>query len=149
MKIFIGSDHAGFTLKQSLVTWLKGKGFEVEDEGASDFDEGDDFPKFISKVAREVRSDLDNSRGIAIGGSGNGEAMMANRFKGVRASVYYGGDRNIIKMSRKHNNANVLCLGARFISEDEAKEVIDMWLHEPFSSDPKYERRNKELDELV
>lgn len=145
MKIFIGTDHAGFELKEALVLFLKTLGHDVEDMGAHTFEALDDYPDFIRPAAEAVAVNPD-SRGIILGGSGQGEAMCANRVKGVRAAVYYGGAVDIVILSREHNNANILSLGARFIEEDEAKEVVRVWLETPFSTDEKHARRIKKID---
>ena len=151
MKIFIGSDHAGFELKGKLIPFLKGLGHEVEDEGAFEYDAQDDYPDFIKPVAEEISKNPDSTqyRGIVLGGSGQGEAICANRFKNVRAMTYYApsrGEVDIIKDSRGHNDSNVLSLGARFLSEDEAKIAIKEWLETPFSGDERHVRRIAKLD---
>ncbi len=94
MKIFVASDHAGFGLKEKMIPFLQSLGYEVVDKGANEYDEGDDFPDFISQVAREVSMNPNNTKGIVMGGSGQGEAMLANRFKNVLATVYYGGGKS-------------------------------------------------------
>lgn len=150
-KIYIGSDHAGFALKGKLIPFLCGLGHEVVDCGPEQFDPADDYPKYILSVARSVAEDVKNgklSKGIVIGGSGEGEAITANRLKGVRAATYYGGSHEIIKLSREHNDTNILSLGARFISETEAKVVAKLWLETKFSHDERHIRRIKEIDEL-
>ncbi len=144
MKIFLASDHAGFELKNTLVQHLRGKGREVKDYGPLNLDLGDDYPKLIKPLAHAVVLEP-GSMGIAIGGSGEGEAMECNRVKGVRAAVYYGGPMEIITLSRRHNDANVLALGARFVTPEEAKEAVDLWLATPFSGEERHERRIKEL----
>ena len=145
MKIFIGTDHAGFELKETLVSFLRELGHDVEDLGAHTFEALDDYPDFIRPVAEAVARDTE-ARGIILGGSGQGEAMCANRVKGVRAAVYYGGAVDIVVLSREHNNANILSLGARFIEEDEAKEVVRVWLDTPFGGEEKHARRIAKLD---
>lgn len=145
-KIFIGTDHAGFELKEALVTFLRAHGHEVEDFGAHSFEALDDYPDFIRPVAEAVAGDS-RARGIILGGSGQGEAMCANRVKGARAAVYYGGIVDIAILSREHNDANILSLGARFIETEEAKEVVRVWLATPFSSEEKHARRIKKLDD--
>ena len=127
MRIYIGSDHAGMELKGVLTTFLRANGHDVEDLGAHTLDPLDDYPDFIHPVAEAVANDS-TSRGIILGGSGQGEAMCANRVKGVRAAVYYGGPFDIAVLSREHNDANILSLGARFVEEDEAREVVRVWL---------------------
>ncbi len=146
MKIYIGTDHAGFELKEALKKFLGELGYEVEDKGAFSLDPADDYPDFIRPTAEAVANDPERSRGIILGGSGQGEAMVANRFKGVRAAVYYGGQQEIVKLSREHNNANILALGARFISEYEAKEAVRIWLETPFSGEERHARRIKKID---
>lgn len=146
MKIYLASDHAGFELKEALKKYLAGLGYEVEDKGAFSLNPEDDYPDFIRPVAEAVVADPDN-RGIVLGGSGQGEAMVANRYTGVRAAVYYGGQREILKLSRAHNNANVLSLAARFISEQEAKEAVKLWLETPFSGNERHIRRIEKIDQ--
>ena len=148
MKIYLGSDHAGFELKAHLKKYLEGLGEEVFDKGPTELDENDDYPDYMIPVAREVSEDPKGSRGIVIGGSGQGEAMAANRFTNVRAAVYYGGPKEIITLSREHNNANVLSLAARFISKEEAIEVVKLWLSTPFSNDERHVRRIEKIEKL-
>ena len=181
MKISIASDHAGFELKRFLAAELEAKGHEVHDHGAHDFSPDDDFPIYIAKVAEDIskheesiwngtrtshtangekRLKHPNDRemaGIVIGGSGQGEAIAANKFPHVRAAVIYGGKaaggssllvETIAKLSRQHNDANILSFGARFIDQEEALKVVEIWLAEPFSHDPKYERRNDEIEQI-
>ena len=146
MIIYIGADHAGFPLKESLKPFLTDIGYEVEDMGAFELDQDDDYPNFIAPVARSVVNNR-GSLGIVLGGSGQGEAMQANRFDGIRAAVYYGGDTEVVRLSREHNNSNVLSLGARFLDEEEAMEVVKLWLGTPFSGDERHTRRLKKVDE--
>ena len=144
MKIHIATDHAGLDLKNIIRDYLISKGHEVTDHGAHEYDVLDDYPDYIFPCAKAVASDLE-SRGIILGGSGQGEAMAANRFKGVRAAVFYNGPVEIVKLSREHNNANILSLGARFMTEDEIYAVIQMWLDEPFGGG-RHQRRIDKLD---
>jgi ribose 5-phosphate isomerase B len=144
MKIHIATDHAGLDLKNIIRDYLISKGHEVTDHGAHEYDALDDYPDYIFPCAKAVASDLE-SRGIILGGSGQGEAMAANRFKGVRAAVFYNGPVEIVKLSREHNNANILSLGARFMTEDEIYGVIEMWLDEPFGGG-RHQRRIDKLD---
>ena len=144
MKIHIATDHAGLELKNIIRDYLISKGYEVTDHGAHEYDALDDYPDFIFPCAKAVASDLE-SRGIILGGSGQGEAMAANRVKGVRAAVFYNGPVEIVKLSREHNNANILSLGARFMTEDEIYGVIEMWLDEPFGGG-RHQRRIDKLD---
>ena len=156
MKIYIGADHAGFELKETLKKFLLELGHEVEDKGAFKYEPEDDYPDFILPVAKAVeQSQGAKVRGIVIGGSGQGEAMCANRVKGVRAAVYYGGDFEIVRLSRAHNNANVLALGARMMDDELAKKAVKLWLETPFDGGPaspdggqggRHERRISKLD---
>ncbi len=144
--IYLATDHAGFAHKEAVKSWLMSEGCVVIDVGASHYDEGDDFPDFIKLAAQKVSRDPEGSAAIIFGGSGQGEAMVANRFSGVRATVYYGSQPAIITLSREHNDANVLSIGARFVSIDETKGVIWEWLHRENGTDEKYHRRNVKID---
>ena len=144
MKIHIATDHAGLDLKNIIRDYLISKGHEVTDHGAHEYDALDDYPDYIFPCAKAVASDLE-SRGIILGGSGQGEAMAANRVKGVRAAVFYNGPVEIVKLSREHNNANILSLGARFMTEDEIYGIIEMWLVESFGGG-RHQRRIDKLD---
>lgn len=148
MKIYIGTDHAGFEIKQALVVYLKELEYEVEDVGAYKYDEADDYPDFITPVAYAVADNPEQNRGIILGGSGQGEAMLANKFSGVRAAVCYGPPFEIVRLSREHNDANILSLGARFITEDEAKEAVTLWLSTEFSGKERHSRRIKKINKL-
>ncbi|MBI2120411.1 MAG: RpiB/LacA/LacB family sugar-phosphate isomerase [Parcubacteria group bacterium] len=147
MKIYIGTDHAGFELKQKLVPFLQSLGHEVIDLGAHKYDEDDDYPDFIAPVAKMVSADA-TVRGIILGGSGQGEAMLANKFPHIRAGVYYGGHPDIIRVSREHNDANILSLGARFLNESEGREAVETWLATPFSGEERHKRRLKKIDKV-
>jgi len=140
MKVFIASDHAGFALKSALLEQIRTLGYEVEDMGAFAQNPDDDYPDFVTLCARAVASDA-TARGIVIGGSGQGEAMCANRIIGIRAAVFYGGPQEIIQLSREHNDANILSLGARFITSEEAKNVVKQFLETPFSDSLRHARR--------
>ena len=146
--IHLASDHAGFERKNEVVGWLKEEGYTVIDHGAHHLDDLDDFPDFIKLAAGAVSKDP-TARAIIFGGSGQGEAMVANRYPHVRATVFYGGDEDIISLSRQHNDANVLSVGARFVTFDTLTRVLSCWLTEPFSTDPKYERRNQKIERLT
>lgn len=147
--IHLASDHAGFEAKSEILAWLKESGHEVVDQGATIYDADDDFPDFIELAAKAVSTNSDNSVGIIFGGSGQGEAMIANRFSSVRATVFYGGDLEIIRLSRIHNNANILSFGCRFISLDEIKEAITLWLATETSEEQKYARRNNKIEKIT
>ena len=144
MKIHLATDHAGLELKNAIGKYLSQKGHDITDHGANEYDAEDDYPDFIFPCAEAVGADPE-SRGIILGGSGLGEAMTANRIKGVRAAVYYGSERDIPRLSREHNNANILSLGARFISEEEIYDIIDQWLAAAFAGG-RHKRRIDKLD---
>ena len=147
MTIYFATDHAGFALKEALVPYVRDVlGYEVVDCGAYEYSPLDDYPEFIKKAGEAVSKGGDDTRAIILGGSGQGEAMVANKYPHVRATVYYGGSRDIITLSREHNNANVLSLGARFVSEDEAKEVVAQWLQTQFGGDERHVRRIAHID---
>ena len=147
--IYIGTDHAGFELKEKLKPFLEKLGYKVVDKGAFIYDEKDDYPNFISLVAEEVSKDPKNSKGIILGGSGQGEAMISDRFSNVRTAVYYGGNVEVVKLSREHNDSNILSLGARFITEEQAKETVKLWLDTKFSKEARHIRRIKEIESLT
>lgn len=156
MKIFIAADHAGFTLKNALAEHIRTLGYEVEDMGAFSNDPEDDYPDFMMPLAKRV-ADETGARGIIVGGSGQGEAMCANRVSGVRAAVFYGPRQvtaaldiegghsedgfDAVRLPRRHNNANILAIGARFISGNEADEAVRIFLETPFSDSPRHARR--------
>ncbi|MDP6684346.1 MAG: RpiB/LacA/LacB family sugar-phosphate isomerase [Candidatus Marinimicrobia bacterium] len=131
MNIHLATDHAGFELKEMVKEYLSKNGYSIMDHGAFEYDALDDYPDFIFPAAKAVAIDA-HSRGIIFGGSGQGEAMAANRIKGVRAVVFYGGNQEIPSLSRQHNNANILSVGARFVSSKEMIDVIEEWLATPF-----------------
>lgn len=146
MRIFLGADHAGFSQKEEVKIWLHTLGFLVSDEGAFTVGPEDDYPDFIQVVAKQVAANPDEDRGIIFGGSGQGEAMAANRFRGVRAVVYYGGTEKIVILSREHNNANVLSIGSRFVPTERVKEMIKLWLETEFTNEARHVRRIEKID---
>jgi ribose 5-phosphate isomerase B len=155
-KIFIAADHAGFALKGALTEHIRTLGYEIEDLGAFSLEPDDDYPDFMTPLAERVASSPD-ARGIIVGGSGQGEAMCCNRIPGVRAAVFYGKMQvtasleiegghsedgyDAVRLPRRHNNANVLSIGARFVSGDEADEAVRIFLETPFSGSPRHARR--------
>lgn len=141
MKIAIGSDHAGFRYKEAIREHLKGLGHEVCDGGC--FDELIvDYPKFIRPVAEAVaRGEVE--RGIVLGGSGNGEAIVANRVKGVRCALCW--DLRSARFGREHNNANVISIGQRMVAIEEALEIVDVWLATPLSGG-RHQTRIEQID---
>lgn len=160
MKIYIGSDHTGYETKEKLKMYFGEVGYKMEDMGALQYDAGDDYPDFIRPVAEAVVKDPD-SRGIILGGSGQGEAMCANRIPGARAAVFYGeaipteaidikgvksvDSFEIIKLARIHNDANILSLGTRFLSFDQIKFAIELFLATKFEGGGRHLRRVKKL----
>lgn len=146
MRIYIASDHAGFDLKKKLIDYIKSElGISVIDEGPYNFNPDDDYPDFVNIVAKRILEE-DGSLGIVIGGSGQGEAIAVNRHRGIRSVVFYGGDMEILKLSREHNAANILSLGARFLKEDEAKEAVKLWIQTDFSGEERHMRRIEKVD---
>lgn len=146
MKIYLAADHAGFVLKEKIKVWLADWGYAFYDFGAYALEAQDDYPDFIRLAAASVAQNPAEDRGIILGGSGQGEAMTANRLKGVRAAVFYGGNMDIVKLSREHNNANILSLGARFLGDSEARDAIKLWLETPFSAEGRHQRRIDKID---
>lgn len=146
MKIYIGSDHAGFEMKRDLIAYLSTLPYESFDCGPSEYNQDDDYPDYISKVAEEVSKDS-NAKGIVIGFSGQGEAIVANRFSNVRCAVYYGGSKHILTLSREHNDANILSIGAHFVTSQEAKQALTLWLDTKFSGDERHIRRIKKIEQ--
>ena len=142
MIIHIATDHAGLELKEKVKSYLSKLDYEVVDHGAYEYDALDDYPDFIFPCAEAVVNDS-SSKGIILGGSGQGEAMAANRVKGVRAAVFYNGPDEIIKLSRQHNDANILCLGSRFIDISEAIKCVDVFLSTDFEGERHLKRINK------
>ena len=140
--IVLATDHAGFELKEHVKKFLSEKGFEIKDFGALEYDALDDYPDFIIPAAKFISEH--KLIGIIFGGSGQGEAMAANRIKGVRAAVFYDGPDDIIELSKLHNNANILSIGARFVSKQKSEEIINLWL----STDFEKGRHQKRIDKL-
>ncbi len=155
-KIYFAADHAGFALKTALLEHVRTRGYEVEDVGAFDLHSEDDYPDYMSALAARVAADP-TARGVMVGGSGQGEAMCANRVKGIRAAVFYGPMRvtaaldiegghsedgyDAVRLPRRHNDANVLSIGARFVSGEEADQAVRIFLETPFSDSPRHSRR--------
>lgn len=142
MKIALGSDHAGFKYKEAIKQYLLGLGHEVTDYGTNS-EEVVDYPLFIRPVAEAVARG-DAERGIVLGGSGNGEAIAANRVKGVRCALCWNADT--ARLGRQHNDANVISLGQRMISQDTALDIVRIWLETPFEGG-RHLRRIQLLDQ--
>jgi len=163
MTIALATDHAGFEQLKELEAFLESLGHKCHNFGPVSLNPNDDFPDFFFPAAKTVASG-GCERGIIIGRSGQGEAMAANRVKGVRCAVYYGpaGARKgvaahgrtshnpleVVRLSREHNDSNMLSLAASFISFEDIKNVVKLWLEIPFSGEERHERRNKKLDEV-
>jgi ribose 5-phosphate isomerase B len=147
-KIHIATDHAGFELKEAVKEHLDSAGYTVVDHGATSYRKEDDYPDFIHLAARAVADDSE-SLGIIFGHSGQGEAMVANRYLDVRAAVYYGSEPEIITKSREHNDANVLSIAAGFVSEDDAITAIETWLETDFTEETRHVRRIRKIDENI
>lgn len=162
MKIALSTDHAGFEQLKLLQEFLTAQGHECVNFGPQEFDAEDDYPDFIFPAAKAIAGG-ECEAGIIMGGSGQGEAMTANRVKGIRCAVYYGpakavgaidasggeaaDDYEILRLSREHNNANVLSLAARFVSQQEIEQAVTIWLKETFSGAERHARRIAKLDE--
>ena len=139
--IVLATDHAGFELKEHVKRFLIKKGYDIKDFGALEYDGLDDYPDFILPAAKYISEH--KLIGIIFGGSGQGEAMAANRIKGIRAAVFYNGPNEIIELSRLHNNANILSIGARFVNNQEVEKIIELWLSTDFEEGRHKKRINK------
>ncbi len=146
--IYLATDHRGFKLKEKIKEWLTEWGYPYVDMGAFVYDKDDDYPDFVHKAAQKVSQDPENSEAIVLGMSGQGEAMVANRYRGVRAAVYEGGSEEIIKLAREHNNANVLSLGTFFVNEEAAKKALEIWFKTKFTGEERHVRRINKIDQL-
>lgn len=162
MKVALTTDHAGFEQLKELQSFLESLGHECWNFGPEQFAPDDDYPDFIRPAAQKVGNG-ECDFGIILGGSGQGEAMCANRQPGVRCAVFYGpavplhavdaeGNQSrdpyeIVKLSRQHNNANMLSLAARFVALDEMKNVIKLWMDTPFSNEERHQRRIEKIDQ--
>ena len=154
MRIIFACDHAGFELKEHLKHNVSSWGYDVEDMGAFTYEAQDDYPDYVAPAARAVSEDnLQQTRAIIIGGTGQGEAIVANRFARVRAVVYAGEPRSsqtnaptILMITREHNDANVLSLGARFLDAQTAEAAVLTWLETPFSNEERHVRRIQKIE---
>lgn len=151
MKIYLATDHAGFELKEQIKKHLEEEGKEVYDCGALTLEDGDDYPSYMAHAAKSVMNDALHEPAMAIifGGSGQGEAIVANRFRHVRAIVYAGGNLELVKLGREHNDANILSVGARFVSVAEAIQAINLFLITPFSHQERHSDRIIQIDEVT
>jgi ribose 5-phosphate isomerase B len=144
--IYLATDHRGYALKEKIKLWLTEWSMEFVDCGNTQEDPQDDYTDFIAIAAEKVSQDPMNNRAIILGHSGQGEAIVANRRRGVRAVVLYAANDDIVRLSREHNAANILSLGASFLSEDDAKHSIELWLKTEFSGDERHVRRIGKID---
>ena len=163
MNVYLATDHTGVALKNSVKAFLEKEGYSVEDCGAFEIDKNDDYPDWISKAAQKV-SENPNDRGIIFGGSGQGEAMVANKFKNVRCALFYTpalptqavnieGDKStdpfeILKLSRTHNNANMLSIGFRFVKNEDVLKAIKIWLETSGPTEERHLRRIEKISKL-
>ena len=144
MRIMIGSDHAGFKLKEKIKEFLNQENYEYEDLGTSSTNSVD-YPIYAEKVAKEIQKNQD-SLGILICGTGLGMCMTANKFKGIRAALCC--DENLARLAKEHNNANILCLGGRQLDFEKAKRIVQTFLKTPFSNEERHIKRINEISEL-
>jgi ribose 5-phosphate isomerase B len=144
MRVYLGSDHAGFELKQHFVKWLSEAGHEPIDCGPHIYDAADDYPPFCLRAAERTAADPE-ALGVVIGGSGNGEAIAANKVKGVRAALAW--SLGTAKLGREHNNANVISIGGRMHSVEDATSFLEVFLNTPFSAEERHIRRIDMLTE--
>lgn len=163
MKVYLATDHAGFELKNKVAEFLRKEGFEVKDCGPFSYDKDDDYPDFISKAAQKVSEDPE-SFGIIFGGSGQGEAIVANKFKNVRCALFYGpaippiatditGKESddpfeMLRLTREHNNSNMLSIGVRFITEADALNAIKLFLSSKYSGEERHARRIEKIKKI-
>lgn len=150
MKVFLGSDHHGYHLKEDVFAYLSKRGYDVEDVGDKELDKDDDFPQFAAAAAIKVIGDSSKDpRAILLCGGGQGMAMAANRFHGIRASVIW--NEKQAKLTRNDNDSNILCMPSDLLEEkpDEWQGIVDTWLITPFANAERYRRRNRQLDELA
>jgi ribose 5-phosphate isomerase B len=145
MKIAIGSDHAGYELKENVKKFLKEKGYEYHDLGAEILDPQDDYPEYGRKVAEAVASG-EYDRGIVVCGTGMGISIAANKVPGIRAAICYTTD--MARISRAHNDANVLALGGRLVARELASDIVAVWLETPFSEEERHMRRIQQIREI-
>jgi len=148
MKILLASDHAGFELKNKIKDFLIEEKFEIEDMGAHTLDIDDNYTEIMMPLAMRILKDTENTKAVIFGKSGQGEAMLMNRFPGIRAIVYHGKNLEIIKLVREHNDSNILSIGADFVDFEEAKEAIRLWLSTPFSNQERYIKRIEQMDNI-
>ena len=150
--IYLATDHAGFELKEAIKSHLEqNPEYEVYDCGALTLEPGDDYPEYMARAAEKVQYDTMHEPSLAIvfGGSGVGEAIVANRYAHVRAVTYAGGPLDVVKVSREHNDTNILSIGARFVTENEAKQAVDLFLSTSFSHNERHADRIIQIEEAT
>ncbi|MEO8750459.1 MAG: ribose-5-phosphate isomerase [Allobranchiibius sp.] len=138
MRVHIGGDHAAYDMHRELATWLGEQGHEVIDHGSATYDALDDYPVFVLRAAQGVAADP-GSLGIVLGGSGNGEQMAANKVPGIRAALCY--TTELAQLARQHNDAQIISLGGRFNTVEQAKAMVSIFLETPFSGEERHQRR--------
>ena len=143
--VYLGTDHGGYQLKEEIKAYLAQNNISAEDLGAHTLDPEDDYPDFIIPVAKRVASDP-SSLGIIIGRSGNGEVIAANKIKGARAALCL--NEEMANKAKQHNNANILSLGADYITQDVAKKIVKVFIKTPFSNEERHVRRLKKIESL-
>ncbi|MEO7588760.1 MAG: ribose-5-phosphate isomerase [Arachnia sp.] len=143
MRVHIATDHAAFELKNYLVEQLGRAGHDVVDHGAETYDAVDDYPMFVIPCAEAVAAE--SGIGIVLGGSGNGEQIAANKVKGIRAALAYNSE--IARLAREHNDANIISLGGRMQSLEDAWEMVDVFINTPFSGEKRHQRRIDQISE--
>lgn len=164
MKIYLATDHTGLVLKNTIKDFLTKLGYTVEDCGAFSYDKDDDYPDWISKAAEKVSADPEHSRGIILGGSGQGEAMVANKFNNVRCALFYSpalatqsinieGDKStdpfeILRLTREHNDANMLSIGFRFVTDEDVLKAVKVWLEASGASSERHVRRIEKIKKI-
>ena len=149
--IYLATDHAGLEHKEYMEAFLRDRfpEYEVVDCGPETLNPDDDYPDIIKLAAQGVSDAPNDAKGIIFGGSGEGEAMVANRFHDVRCTVYYGGAQEIVTLSKEHNNANMLSIGARFVTKEESTEIVRLWLSTKFDPHPRHIRRIAKMNKLT
>ncbi len=146
MKIYLATDHAGFTLKEKVKLFLQEQKYDVIDCGAYMYNKDDDYPDFISKAAQAVSEDPDSSRGIVLGKSGTGECIVANKYKNVRAFLAVN-EKNV-QLAREHNDANVMSLGSEIVSLSKAEILVTLFLETKFPGEERHNRRIEKIKEI-
>lgn len=146
MLIFIGGDHRGFKLKESIKAYLKSSGYEVVDVGSATYIDGDDYPDYAKLVAEKIQEDPENRRGVLVCGSGVGVDIVANKFARVRSVLAMSADHAIV--SKSDDDTNIVCLAADFIDDSTAKKIVSAWLQAEFIPQEKYRRRLQKIEDI-